>query len=253
MRFTLASTLSMAAVASAAIPASQMTANINTIADQSSQATKVAKSISSVNVFDTGPELINDLKQIATTIAEDNNAMNPDKRSLQARQFCDNAPDLEACLENIAGIVDDSAELLGKSKKMKRQDHPEKCLVGTAEIIMDAADLRGFKKRSMKKRQSQTDYSKAEQQGIYTALRSIISLSFFFHTFSCYAIIDNYDLLRETPFAQPLGQILRVLESSIDHIVFGIVQEVPTCAQDATEDKKSLDKALSDAVETYSN
>jgi len=66
-------------------------------------------------------------------------------------------------------------------------------------------------------------------------------------------IIGKHGLLSLTPFTQPIAAVLRTLEGVVDTLAFGIIDSVPTCAQDATQNKNSLDSTLSDAQDTYSN
>ena len=66
-------------------------------------------------------------------------------------------------------------------------------------------------------------------------------------------IIGKHGLLSLTPFTQPVAQVLRVLEGGVDTLAFGIIDSVPTCAQDATQNKNSLDRTLEDAVNEYSD
>lgn len=64
-------------------------------------------------------------------------------------------------------------------------------------------------------------------------------------------VIGKHGLLSLTPFTQPIAAVLRSLESGVDTIAFGIIDSVPTCAQDATQNKNSLDSTLGDAIDTY--
>lgn len=64
-------------------------------------------------------------------------------------------------------------------------------------------------------------------------------------------VIGKHGLLSLTPFTQPIAHLLRALEASVDALAFGIIDVVPTCAQDATENQNSLDSTLNDAIETY--
>lgn len=66
-------------------------------------------------------------------------------------------------------------------------------------------------------------------------------------------VIGKHGLLSLTPFTQPIAQVLRTLEGGVDTIAFDIINEVPTCAQDATQNKNSLDSTLTDAINTYSD
>lgn len=64
-------------------------------------------------------------------------------------------------------------------------------------------------------------------------------------------IIGKHGLLSLTPFTQPIATVLRTLESGVDTLAFGIIDSVPTCAQDSTQNKNSLDSTLSDAIDEY--
>lgn len=66
-------------------------------------------------------------------------------------------------------------------------------------------------------------------------------------------VIGKHGLLSLTPFTQPIAAVLRTLEGGVDHIAFDIIDAVPNCAQDATQNKNSLDSTLGDAIDTYSN
>lgn len=66
-------------------------------------------------------------------------------------------------------------------------------------------------------------------------------------------VIGKHGLLSLTPFTHPVAAVLRTLEGGVDTIAFGIIDSVPTCAQDATQNKNNLDSTLSDAVDTYQN
>lgn len=66
-------------------------------------------------------------------------------------------------------------------------------------------------------------------------------------------VIGKHGILSLTPFTQPIAAVLRTLEGVVDTLAFGIIDTVPTCAQDATQNKKSLDSTLQDAQDKYSN
>lgn len=66
-------------------------------------------------------------------------------------------------------------------------------------------------------------------------------------------VIGKHGLLSLTPFTQPIASVLRTLEGGVDQIAFGIIGTVPTCAQDATQNKNSLDSTLMEAIDTYAN
>lgn len=66
-------------------------------------------------------------------------------------------------------------------------------------------------------------------------------------------VIGKHGLLSLTPFTQPIAQVLRVLEGGVDTLAFGIIDSVPTCAQEATQNKNSLDMTLEEAQNTYNS
>lgn len=66
-------------------------------------------------------------------------------------------------------------------------------------------------------------------------------------------VIGKHGLLSITPFTQPVAQILRTLEGGVDTLAFGIINEVPSCAKDAMQNKNSLDMTLQQSVQTYSD
>lgn len=64
-------------------------------------------------------------------------------------------------------------------------------------------------------------------------------------------VIDKHGVLSLTPFTEPIARVLRALEGSVDQLAFGIIDTVPTCAQDATQNKKSLDMTFQEAEDKY--
>lgn len=66
-------------------------------------------------------------------------------------------------------------------------------------------------------------------------------------------VIGKHGILSLTPFTQPIAAVLRTLEGVVDTLAFGIIDTVPTCAQDATQNKNNLDSTLQDAQDTYNN
>lgn len=66
-------------------------------------------------------------------------------------------------------------------------------------------------------------------------------------------VIGKHGILSLTPFTQPIAAVLRTLEGGVDTLAFGIIDSVPGCAQDATQNKNNLDSTLGDAIDTYSN
>jgi hypothetical protein len=64
-------------------------------------------------------------------------------------------------------------------------------------------------------------------------------------------VIGKHGLLSLTPFTKPIAAVLQTLEGGVDELAFGIIDSVPTCAQDATQNKNSLDSTLRDARDKY--
>lgn len=65
-------------------------------------------------------------------------------------------------------------------------------------------------------------------------------------------VIGKHGLLSLTPFTEPIAAVLRILENGVDTLALGIIDSVPTCAQDATQNLNSLDSTLGDALDKYS-
>ncbi|CAI7676812.1 unnamed protein product [Penicillium manginii] len=214
----LLSLLGLAASASATIGASQMVSNIDQITELSSSTNDIAQSISVVNVFSTGPQLINNFKDIIQTATNDITAMNT-KRSIHARQECLDVTDIERCIQDLGEIVDDPSEILGSKRFVKVE----------------------------KKRQDAPAYSDTEQQAVCTAFREFVMI----HQELLKTVIGKHGLLSLTPFTKPIAAVLQTLEGGVDELAFGIIDSVPTCAQDATQNKNSLDSTLRDARDKY--
>ncbi|OJJ58353.1 hypothetical protein ASPSYDRAFT_46370 [Aspergillus sydowii CBS 593.65] len=251
--------LGLAASASAQVSASQMTANIDQITQKSSETNDIAKSISITNFFSTGPQLINDFKDIIQIVTNDITSMNGGKsrRSLKARQECLDVENPEKCVEDLGEIVEDPSEILGDKRALRARQEcldvadPEQCLGDIGEILGDPAEILGDKrsvKTAGKKRQSPPAYSDSEQQGVCNAFRTFVMV----HQELLKTVIGKHGLLSLTPFTQPIAHLLRALEGGVDTLAFGIIDTVPTCAQDAIQNKNSLDMTLQEAEDTYS-
>ncbi|KAJ5239548.1 hypothetical protein N7468_004167 [Penicillium chermesinum] len=205
MRFSLVvSTLALIGAAKATVSAQQVVANIDAITSKSSETNDIAKTISITNFFSTTPQVIRNFRDIIAIVTQDINAMES-KRSLMARQECLDLEDIERCLGDLGEIVSNPSELLGGEKK---------------------------------KRQS-PGYSDTDQEAICTSFRGFVQV----HQQLLQTVIGKHGLLSLTPFTQPIAQILRTLEAGVDTIAFETIDSVPTCAQDATQNKDSLDKA----------
>ncbi|BCS29734.1 uncharacterized protein APUU_80037A [Aspergillus puulaauensis] len=270
--------LGLAASASAQVSASQMTANIDQITQKSSETNDIAKSISVTNFFSTAPQLINSFRDIIQTASDDVTSMNDgkSKRSLKARQECLDLEDPEQCLADLGELVDDPSEILGDKRALRARQECldvtdiEQCLADLGELVEDPGEILGDK-RSVKvrheyasvsrwreianilnqtvgkKRQDPPAYSDSQQQGICNAFRSFVMV----HQELLKTVIGKHGLLSLTPFTQPVAQVLRVLEGGVDTLAFGIIDSVPTCAQEATQNKNSLDMTLEEAQNTY--
>jgi hypothetical protein len=212
MRFSvIASALALTNAASAAVTAQQMTSNIDAITQKSSETNDLAKTLSITNFFSVAPGVINKFRAIIETVTNDVTAMNS-KRDLVARQECLDIEDVEKCISDLEEIIEDPSEILGDKKK----------------------------------RQS-PGYSDTDQNAICTSFRGFVQV----HQELLSTVIGKHGLLSLTPFTQPIAQVLRVLEGGVDTIAFAIIDQVPTCAQDATQNKNSLDSTLADAINTY--
>lgn len=66
-------------------------------------------------------------------------------------------------------------------------------------------------------------------------------------------VIGKHGLLSLTPFTQPIAAVLRTLEGVVDGLAYGIIDAVPNCAQDATNNKNSLDSTLTEAQDKYAD
>ena len=66
-------------------------------------------------------------------------------------------------------------------------------------------------------------------------------------------VIGKHGILASTPFTQPIAQVLQVIEGGVDTLAFDIIDLVPTCAAETTDNKNAVDQSLIDAVNTYSS
>ncbi|KAJ5569089.1 hypothetical protein N7450_011575 [Penicillium hetheringtonii] len=229
MRFaTIVSYLALAVSVNAAIGAQQMASNIDTITQKSSETNDIAKSISVTNFFSTTPQMINNFKDIIETVTQDITAMN-NKRSLQARQECLDVTNVEQCIQDLGEIIEDPSEILGKKRN------------GFARNIANIMILYKIARQD-------TSYSEIDQQAVCNSFRSFVMV----HQELLKTVIGKHGLLSLTPFTQPIAAVLRTLEGGVDTIAFGIIDSVPYCSQDATQNKNSLDSTLGDAIDTYS-
>ncbi|KAJ6171769.1 hypothetical protein N7470_000836 [Penicillium chermesinum] len=135
------------------------------------------------------------------------------KRSLVARDDCLDIEDLEKCLEDVGEILSDPGELLGEKKK----------------------------------RQS-PGYSDSEQ-AICASFAEFVPV----HQELLQTLIGKHGLLSLTPFTQPIAQVLRSDEGAVDTLAFGLIDALPVCAQDATQNKNNLDRTFDQAINEYSD
>lgn len=156
--------------------------------------------------------------------------------------------DLERCLEDLGQIVEDPGEILGD----KRDETP----VGSLAA------------RAVHARQAAPPYTSENQQAICSSFRSVSTMLSSQGFPSCFAnniqfvtvnqqllqtVIGKHGLLSLTPFTQPIGTVLRSLEGAVDALASGIIDTVPDCAQDVTQNKNNLDQTLENAVSTYND
>ncbi|KAJ5278755.1 hypothetical protein N7478_004127 [Penicillium angulare] len=214
MRFTsVVSAVVLAGAATAAMPAQEVTTNIDKITELSSQTNDIAEKIGVTNFFSTAPQVVNNFKDIIETATKDIAAMKKsDKRSLKARQECLNLTNPEQCLNDLEDIVEDPSEILGSKKK--RQD---------------------------------PGYSDSDQNAICTSFRGFVQV----HQQLLSTVIGKHGILSLTPFTKPIAAVLEQLEGGVDTLAFLIIDSVPTCAEDATSNKNMLDKSLEKAQDTY--
>ncbi|KAB2572033.1 hypothetical protein DBV05_g9327 [Lasiodiplodia theobromae] len=66
-------------------------------------------------------------------------------------------------------------------------------------------------------------------------------------------LIGKANLATQFGFSYQIGAALRGVEGSDDTYIFELLDAVPSCKTDATEDKNGLDNSLQQAVEAYSN
>ncbi|KAL4804189.1 hypothetical protein BDV18DRAFT_143982 [Aspergillus unguis] len=215
MRFTIASILGMAAAASAAMSTSQMAAKINALTEMGSEADEVVKSMSAENVHTTMPQLVDDLNEIVATIDNDITAIDAHKRSLQARQVCANVEDPEQCLSDLSVNLEYLAEPLPS------------------------------KKRSMKKRQAQPDFSGDGQQAVCTAFIDFINV----YKGLAQQIVGKHGITGAIPLSDPFDPLVRAFVSGVNTIL----DNIANCGQNAIQNKQSLDRTLADAINMYSN
>ncbi|KAL4806374.1 hypothetical protein BDV18DRAFT_160443 [Aspergillus unguis] len=215
MRFTVAFILSMAAAASAALSSGQVVANMDTLIQQSSETNRIAEAVIPANTPSTLPQLFTHFRTIITTTQNDIDAMLARKRSLQARQVCAYAEDPEQCLSDLSVSIDYPAEFLG-SEKMKRQ--------------------------------AQFDYSEADQQGICRTFRLFVEAQ----EELLKTMIERHDFFRKLQIEYNSASALTALGKKVDLFSLVIVHMVPTCSQDASQNKRSLDEAYDNVLATYS-
>ncbi|MCJ1440214.1 MAG: hypothetical protein MMC23_000697 [Stictis urceolatum] len=269
MYFTQAAlAAALASVAYGQVSAEQMVQNIDAITDLSSDTRNIAQSISITNFFSTAPQLINNFRQIITIASDDVVSMGDGASSkLRRRQECLDVKDPEQCIEDLKEIVEDPSEILG-DKLRKRQDcvdaeDPDKCIEALLQKAIEEAkssqpkgsEKRGvaatgsISARALSKRQAAPPYDETNQQAICDSFRGFVEV----HQELLATVIGKHGILSLTPFTQPIAQVLRTLEGGVDTLAFDIIDTVPDCAKESMQNKNTLDRSLSDAVDTYSN
>lgn len=65
------------------------------------------------------------------------------------------------------------------------------------------------------------------------------------------SIIDAKGALATSPFTAPLASIARIIQITIDNLVFSVNGLVPACAWEFQAAQASLEKTLDQVVQTY--
>ncbi|MCJ1334627.1 hypothetical protein MMC10_011339 [Thelotrema lepadinum] len=208
---------------------------INAITDLSSATDDLAQSISITNFLETAPQLLDNFQQIVELVSNDIAAASANiTRKVKKRQDCDNAGKPKKCVDVARRTVQHPRSLLSDKKAKGR----------TGSHAANA------KMEHWKKRQSPpipSPYTETNQLAICDAFREFVLV----HQQLLATVIGTHGILALTPFTQPLAEILRLLEGGVDTLAFGIIDAVPTCAGEATDNKNSLDDSLQRAVDTY--
>lgn len=89
---------------------------------------------------------------------------------------------------------------------------------------------------------------------IYHDMRKAYSVQFVkVHQALLSTVIGKAGILRGTPLTAAVAEILAQLEMGVDKLAFGIIDAVPTCADDAKKDLGALDKTIGEAKGKFSS
>ncbi|KAJ5190293.1 uncharacterized protein N7498_009278 [Penicillium cinerascens] len=99
----------------------------------------------------------------------------------------------------------------------------------------------------VKKRQSGA-YSEHDQKAVCSAFATFVQVQ---HQL-LRTVVDKHDLIELTSEYRQVGGVLRTLEAGVDKLVHGILDHIPTCAEDVTKNKTSFDESLINAEDKYS-
>ncbi|OAA35034.1 hypothetical protein NOR_08126 [Metarhizium rileyi] len=199
-----------------AITSQQVADSINTITELSSETNDIAKNISISNIFSTGPILLNNFKIIVEIAIKDIAVLGgKERRAIEARQ-----------------------ESIGTQDRVKRDYLDE-----FVEALQSMLELLG----GNGKRQVPPPFDNSGQQLICEAFRDFVRV----HQILLNVVIGKHGLLSLTPFTRPIAVVLRTLEGVVDTLAFAIIDLVPICAPGAISDKETLDRTLTEAINTY--
>lgn len=180
-------------------------------------------------------QLVSDIGTITDLSSQTDDAA----RNITLANVFTTGPQLINNFQSIVSIIAEDADALSGSTTMSTTKHKRSSLpfVGNGPA------------RALEARQATPPYSETNQLAICDAFRTFVMV----HQALLATVIGQHGLLASTPFTQPIAQVLRVLEGGVDTIAFDIIDLVPTCASDATDNKNAVDESLEEAVNTYSS
>ncbi|KAM0254391.1 hypothetical protein ACHAQJ_006860 [Trichoderma viride] len=94
---------------------------------------------------------------------------------------------------------------------------------------------------------SSPQFPEADQKSICSALTDFVKV----HQDLLKTLIGQKGLLSATPLTEPIGAVLRILETGVDKLAAGAIALVPTCAAKAGDELKQLDGTLDEAVNAF--
>lgn len=175
----------------------------------------------------------------ALSVAATANAAAISKRALTAQQMVDNINAITQQSQMLQPVVSNiqTGQTSIESSQLSNPFQP--VIAGFQAIIKTAStDINAMS--------GTQPYDAADAQGVCTAFRDFVVV----HQELLKIVIGKSGLL-EGLFLAPVAAVLRSLEGAVDTLAFGIIDSVPTCQADATQDKSSLDATLGQAVCAY--